>query len=100
MKQRTVVRTIALASGAQPFAVAVNDVGATSVVVERARNKVAFVRLTDGVVVNEIPVYQGPAAVAIDGDTVLVASQDADNVSIISLTQRQVLAVVPAGRGP
>ncbi len=100
MKQRAVVRTIALASGSQPFAIAVNDVGSTAVVAERARNKVAFVRLTDGVVVNEIPVYQGPAAVAIDGDTVLVASQDADNVSIISLTQRQVLAVVPVGRGP
>jgi uncharacterized protein (TIGR03437 family) len=100
MKQRTVVRTIALASGAQPFAVAVNDVGATAVVAERARAKVAFVRLSDGVVISEIPVDPGPAAVAIDGDTVVVASQDADTVSVISLTARQVLAAVPVGRGP
>ena len=37
VRQRAVVRTIALASGAQPFSIAVNDVGSVAVVAERGR---------------------------------------------------------------
>src|SRR5262249_9060725 len=46
------------------------------------------------------PVGGGPSAVAISGDVVLVASQDSDTVSVLSLALKQVLGTVAVGRGP
>ena len=100
MKQRAVTRTIALASGAQPFAIAVNDAGSQAVVAERGRAKVAVIDLARGVVITEIPVGGGPSAVAIDGDQVVVANEDTDTVSVLSLVLKQVLATVPVGPQP
>ncbi len=100
MKQRAVTRTIALPTGAQPFAIAVNDAGSQAVVAERGRAKVAVIDLARGVVITEIAVDFGPSAVAINGDMVLVANEDADSVSVMSLVLKQVLATVPVGRSP
>ena len=100
MKQRAVTRTIALASGAQPFAIAANDSGSQAVVAERGRAKVAVLDLARGVVITEIPVGGGPSAVAIDGDQVLVANEDTDNVTVLSLVLKQVLGTVDVGRSP
>jgi uncharacterized protein (TIGR03437 family) len=100
MKQRAVTRTIALASGAQPFAIAVNDAGSQAIVAERGRGKAAFIDLARGYVISEIPVDPGPSAVAINGDLALVASEDTDTVSVISVVLRQVLATIPVGRSP
>jgi uncharacterized protein (TIGR03437 family) len=100
MKQRAVVRTIALASGSQPFAIAANDAGTQAVVAERGRARAAFIDLARDVVITEVPVDPGPSAVAINGDVVLVASEDNDTVSVISLVLKQVRAVVPVGRSP
>jgi uncharacterized protein (TIGR03437 family) len=100
MKQRTVTRTIALAVGAQPFAIAVNSAGTQAVVAERGRAKAAFIDVNKGYVITEIPVGPGPSAVALNGDVALVANADADTVSVISLVLKQVLATVPVGRSP
>jgi uncharacterized protein (TIGR03437 family) len=100
MKQRTVTRLIALAGGAQPFAIAVNDAGTQAVVAERGRGKVAVIDLARGVVITEIPVGGGPSGVAIDGDQVVVANEDTDTVSVLSLVLKQVLATIPVGRSP
>src|SRR5262249_5162232 len=100
MKQRAVTRTIALAGGAQPFAIAVNDAGSQPGVAERGRAKVAVVDIARGVVITEIPVGGGPSGVAIDGDQVLVANEDTDTVSVLSLVLKQVLATVAVGRSP
>jgi uncharacterized protein (TIGR03437 family) len=100
MKQRAVTGTIALAGGAQPFAIAVNDAGTQAVVAERGRARVAFIDLGRGVVITELPAGSGPSAVAIDGDQVLVTNEDSDTVSIFSLALKQVLGTVPVGRSP
>lgn len=100
MKQRTVTRTIALASGSQPFAIAVNDAGSQAVVTERGRGKAAVLDLARSVVITEIPVGNGPSGVAIDGDQVLVANEDDDTVSVLSLVLKQVLGTVAVGRSP
>jgi len=100
MKQRAVTRTIALASGSQPFGIAVNDAGTQAVIAERGRARVAFVDLARGVVITEVPIGSGPAAVAIDGDQVLVVNEDSDTVSVLSLVLKQVLGTVPVGRSP
>jgi uncharacterized protein (TIGR03437 family) len=100
MKQRTVTRTIALASGSQPMAIAVNDAGTQAVVAERGRARAAFIDLGRGVVITEVPISSGPSAVDIDGDQVLVASEDADTVSVLSLVLKQVLGTVAVGRSP
>ena len=100
VRQRAVVRTIALASGAQPFAVAVNDIGSVAVVAERGRAKVAFINLAQGVVLSEVAVDPGPSSVVLTGDTALVASSDAGTVSLLSVQQRQVLGSIPVGAAP
>lgn len=100
MKSRTIARTIALASGAQPFAIAVNDAGSQAVVAERGRGKAAFIDVARGYVITEIATGSGPSAVAVNGDLALVANSDSDTVSVISLALKQVLASVPVGRSP
>jgi uncharacterized protein (TIGR03437 family) len=100
MKQRAVTRTVALPTGAQPFALAVNSGGTQAVVAERGRAKVAVVDIGRGVVITEIPVDSGPGSVSLSGDTVLVANQDSDTVSILSLVRKQVLGAVLVGRSP
>ena len=100
MKQRAVTRTIALATGAQPFAIAINDAGTQAVVAERGRGKAAFIDVNKGYVITEISVGSGPSAVALNGDVALVANEDNDSVSVISLVLKQVLATVPVGRSP
>ena len=100
MKQRTVTRTIVLAAGAQPFAIAVNAAGTQAIVAERGRGKAAFLDVGRGYVIAEIPVGSGPSAVALNGDIALVANEDSDTVSVISLVLKQVLATVPVGRSP
>ena len=100
MKSRTIARTIALASGAQPFAIAVNDAGSQAVVAERGRGKAAFIDVARGYVITEIATGSGPSAVAVNGDLALVANSDSDTVSVVSLALKQVLASVPVGRSP
>jgi len=98
--KRTVIRTITLAEGAEPVAIAVNAAGTLAVVAERERAKVAIIDLTTYKVLSEVAVGFGPSSVDISGTTAVVVNQDSDNVSIINLVTRTLIATVPVGRGP
>ncbi len=100
IKNRKVLRTITLPTGAEPVAVAVNTAGKIAVVAERDRDRVAILDLNTYKVVQEVKVGGGPSAVAILGDRAVVLNLDTDNVSIVSLATSAVTATVPVGRSP
>jgi YVTN family beta-propeller protein len=97
---RRVIRTIALADGAEPSAIAVNSAGALAVITERGRDKVAILDLAAGRVLAEIAVGEGPSSVDITGALAVVVNQESNTVTILNFVTRTVIATVPVGKGP
>ena len=100
VKAKSIVRTIVLASGANPVAVAVNAAGTRAVVCERDLAKVAILDLTANTVMGEVAVGHGPVAAAITGNTVVVANQEDDTVSIFTLGSSAAAVTVPVQHAP
>jgi uncharacterized protein (TIGR03437 family) len=100
VRARQITKLIALPDGARPSAVAVTGNGATALVVETGRDKVAVVDLTTFAVTAEIAVGAGPVRVAIGATQAVVVNGDADTVSIVDLATRAVQKTLPVGRGP
>jgi uncharacterized protein (TIGR03437 family) len=96
IKQRKVVRTIALPEGAQPVALAVTNV---ALVAERRRGKIAVIDLETYLVTSEVTVGSGPCSIALTASSALVVNQDSDTVSVIDLASYSVTNI-NVGRGP
>jgi uncharacterized protein (TIGR03437 family) len=98
--QRQVTQVVALSTGAEPVAIAVNAAGTLAVVAERDRNMVAIVDLTTWTVVTEVPVGMGPVAVAIAGNNALVVNQRSNSVSVVSLAAPAAVTATITGTAP
>jgi uncharacterized protein (TIGR03437 family) len=115
IQAKKVIRTIALAEGAEPVAIAVDAAGTMALVAERGRDRAAVLNLANFTVSGEIPLgpvgtaASGPVAVSIVAANVgLVANSDTDNVSVLNLptassapgTTATVIGLVKVGRAP
>ena len=100
VKQKAILRTIVLPSGATPVSVAVNAAGSTAIVCERDRDRVAVINLATNSVTAEVAVGDGPVACAINGTTVLTANQAADSVSVFTLGSTTPASAIPVQQSP
>jgi uncharacterized protein (TIGR03437 family) len=100
VKAKQVTRVIALAEGANPEGIAVTANGATAVVAEAGKGKVAIINLTTFIVVTEIVTGPGTTRVAISGTQAIAINSDNDTVSIINLTNNTVQKTLTVGRAP
>src|SRR5262249_40938113 len=100
VKAKQVTRVIALPEGANPEGIAVTANGATAVVAEAGKGKVAIINLTTFMVVTEIVTGPGTTRVAISGTQAIAINSDNDTVSIINLTNNTVQKTLTVGRGP
>lgn len=97
---KKITKTISLADGSEPVAVAVTADGKTAVVAERKSGKAAILDLTSFSVVSEVPVGLGPIAVAVAGTRAAVVNGDDDTVSIVDISAKTASAPIQVGRGP
>ncbi len=97
---KSVTRVIALPDGAAPTGIAVNATGATAVVAETGRGKMAILNLTSFAVTNETNVGAAPSRVAIAGTQAVVVNRDDDTVTIVDLTTGAAQKTLAVGRGP
>ncbi len=100
VKNKKVLKTITLATGAEPIAVAVHAAGKLAVVAERGRDRAAIIDLATYKVTKEVQAGGAPSGVAILGDLAVVLNLDTDNVSILNITTGVVGATVDVGRSP
>jgi len=97
------VGSVALGSGAAPYAVAYDPANGLLYVAEsNVLGTLTVVNGSTNAIVGTIPVGSMPTAVAYDGaaGTIVVANTGSDNVSIVSAATGVVLRSVPVGGGP
>ncbi|HWZ33290.1 MAG TPA: IPT/TIG domain-containing protein [Bryobacteraceae bacterium] len=100
ISKKQITKVISLPQGSEPVALAVNAAGATAVVAERKRGKVAILDLSSFQVSSEVTVGMGPVGVAISGNLAAVVNGDDDTVSIVNITAKTASAPIPVGHGP